>query len=285
MRRKLIFDVGLNVGQDTAFYLSQGHRVVAIEANPLLAEAARQRFGVDIEAGNLEIVNAGIAATEGVAEFWICDGKSEFSSFHKEIAARDGHPHHRIEVPTLRFASVLERFGTPHFLKIDIEGNDRMCLDDLSPSSLPRFISIESECTTDAGGGTAGEGLRVLSALRDLGYRKFKLIDQRTFCALAVPSVNHLLDSLARLVLNTPPLSRVKGTYRLAQYMMVKPKLERKFRREFPLGSSGVIGEDTPGRWIGYAQAAHAYRHYRAQHFKDAAARPYSFWCDWHAAL
>jgi FkbM family methyltransferase len=285
MARDLIFDVGLNVGQDTAFYLSRGYRVVAIEADPMLAEAARKRFCLDIEAGNLEIVNAGIAGNEGIAEFWICDGKSEFSSFHKGIAARDGYPHHRIEVPTMRFASVLERFGTPYFLKIDIEGNDLLCLNDLSPSSLPRFISIESECSTSDRVGTVEDGLRVLSTLRDLGYRKFKLIDQRTFCSLAVPSVNYLLDSLARRVLVKRPLNRIPGTYRLSQHVMVKPKLERKFRREFPLGSSGVGGEDTPGRWISYAHAAHAYQHYRALHFKDPAARPYSFWCDWHATL
>jgi hypothetical protein len=80
-------------------------------------------------------------------------------------------------------------------------------------------------------------------------------------------------------------LNRLPGTYRLSQQLMVRSRLERTFRREFPMGSSGVIGKDTPGRWIGYAQAARAYRHYRAQHFKDPAARPYSFWCDWHATL
>jgi FkbM family methyltransferase len=172
--RDLIFDVGLNVGQDTAFYLSRGYRVVAIEADPILAEAARKRFCHDIEAGNLEIVNAGIAAHEGITEFWICDGKSEFNSFHKDIAARDGYPHHRIEVPTVRFASVLERFGTPYFLKIDIEGNDVLCLGDLSPSSLPRFISVESECTTGDGATSVEDGLLVLRTLRDLGYRRFQ---------------------------------------------------------------------------------------------------------------
>jgi FkbM family methyltransferase len=281
--RHLIFDVGLNVGQDTAFYLSRGHRVVAIEADPTLAEAARRRFCLDIEAGNLDIVNAGIADHEGVAEFWICDGKSEFNSFHENIAARDGYPHHRIEVPTVRFASILERFGTPYFLKIDIEGHDELCLADLAPSSLPRFISVESECTAGDGATTVEDGLRVLGTLRDLGYRKFKLIDQRTFCSLAVPSVNYLLDSFARRVLDKPPLNGLRGTYRLSQYLMVRPRLERKFRRGFPLGSSGVAGNDTPGRWIKYEQAAHAYRHYRSKHFQDLAARPYSFWCDWHA--
>jgi hypothetical protein len=29
-----VFDVGLHTGQDTAYYLSLGHRVVAVEANP-----------------------------------------------------------------------------------------------------------------------------------------------------------------------------------------------------------------------------------------------------------
>ena len=37
----LIFDVGLHTGQDTAFYLKKGFRVIAIEANPLLAPARR----------------------------------------------------------------------------------------------------------------------------------------------------------------------------------------------------------------------------------------------------
>ena len=31
MHGKLIYDVGFNTGQDTPFYLSQGHRVIAVE--------------------------------------------------------------------------------------------------------------------------------------------------------------------------------------------------------------------------------------------------------------
>jgi hypothetical protein len=123
----------------------------------------------------------------------------------------------------------------------------------------------------------------VLRTLRDLGYRRFKLIDQFTFCSLAIPSVNYLLDSFARHMLAKPPLNRLRGTYRLSQHLMVKPRLERNFRREFPVGSSGVGGDDTPGRWMKYEQAARAYCYYRSKHFKDPTARPYSFWCDWHA--
>ena len=40
----LIYDVGLHIGQDTAFYLEKGFRVVAIEANPVLAHQVAVRF-------------------------------------------------------------------------------------------------------------------------------------------------------------------------------------------------------------------------------------------------
>ena len=34
----LVFDIGLNRGQDTANYLAKGYNVVAVEANPELVE-------------------------------------------------------------------------------------------------------------------------------------------------------------------------------------------------------------------------------------------------------
>jgi FkbM family methyltransferase len=283
--RPLAFDVGLNTGDDTRYLLSRGYRVVAIDADPRAADTARATLRSEIQEGRLEIIHACIAREPGVAEFWICDDKSQFNSFHRAIASRDGRRHHKIDVPAIRFASILERFGIPHLLKIDIEGNDLLCLEDLSPSALPRFVSIESECAIDPEAASVDDGLRVLAMLRDLGYRKFKLIDQLTFCALAVPSLNHTLDTFARRVLLTSPLLGLRGSHWLAQRLMVRPTLERRFGHTFAPGCSGALGDDTPGRWIDYAHAARAYRRYRAKHFDNPAARPYSFWCDWHAKM
>ena len=42
---KVIFDLGMNNGDDTAFYLNWGFNVVALEANPALCERAQKRFG------------------------------------------------------------------------------------------------------------------------------------------------------------------------------------------------------------------------------------------------
>jgi FkbM family methyltransferase len=284
--QRLIFDIGFNVGQDTAFYLSQGHRVVAVEADPTLVEAGQQRFKREIEAGRLEIVNAGIAATEGHAEFWICEGNSEFNSFYREIAARQGHRHHPIRVPTTRFSRLLERYGTPHFLKIDIEGSDQHCLADLDASNLPSYVSIECECPKNDQRQDVEDALATLRQLHRLSYRRFKLINQFKFNSVSLPpEPNQVLQSIAEKCLLVPSLRDVPGVYRLSQLLMAKPRLERKFKREFPVGCSGAWGEDTAGRWLTVEDAERVYRHYRDVHFRDAELPNYSFWYDWHAAI
>jgi FkbM family methyltransferase len=283
---KLIFDVGLNVGQDTAFYLSQGYGVLAVEADPVLAEAARKTFGRQIQEGRLEILNIGIADRDGVADFWICDEKPEFNSFHRAIAARDSYSHRCIQIPIVRFAKLIERYGVPYFLKIDIEGNDMLCLDGLSSSSLPKYLSVESECPVDEESASVEEGLLVLQKLHSLGYRKFKLVDQYTFCSLTLPeSLHHRADFLGRRMLKRLSLMHLRDFGLISRSLLVRRRQERQFRREFPMGSSGVWGEDTPGTWIGYGEAAQAYKYYREKHFLAADAKFHSFWCDWHAKL
>ncbi len=52
MISNLIYDVGMNNGDDTAYYLEQGFRVVGIEANPDLAGHCRKRFQRQSTEGN-----------------------------------------------------------------------------------------------------------------------------------------------------------------------------------------------------------------------------------------
>jgi FkbM family methyltransferase len=282
----LIFDVGLNIGQDTAFYLAQGYRVIAVEADPVLAEAAHKRFERQIEEGRLEIVNVGVAERDGFADFWICEEKPEFNSFHRAIAARDSYAHKCIQIPVMRFSKIVERYGVPYFLKIDIEGNDMLCLDGLSSSSLPKYLSLESECPMDEQSASVEDGLRVLQKLNNLGYRKFKLIDQHTFCSLTLPaSLHQQADALGRKMLKGLSTRHLRDFGLISRSLLLRRRLEMRFRREFPMGSSGVWGEDTPGTWISYAEAERAYKYYRERHFQDSEATFHSFWCDWHARL
>src|SRR5215831_6064012 len=160
VHQDLIYDVGMNNGDDTAYYLRRGFRVIAIEANTHLAKCAAERFRTQISSGQLRILNIGIAAEEGELPFWICETYSEWSSFDRKRASRG--PHHEVMVPCRRFASVLEEFGVPHYLKVDIEGNDTLGLQDLNPRRLPKFVSTESASPD------------VITLMAGKGFKRFK---------------------------------------------------------------------------------------------------------------
>ena len=60
LQSDLIFDVGLHKGEDTAFYLKKGFRVIAFEADPELVEYCNQKFADEIRNEQLVIVSGAI---------------------------------------------------------------------------------------------------------------------------------------------------------------------------------------------------------------------------------
>src|SRR5579864_8439112 len=88
--RKLIFDVGANDGGDTAYYLWLGYIVVAIEADPSLAEGLRTRFAEEMEDGRVIVVNVAVAERdEQEIAFYVSRDNTE-SSLVRSVAERSG---------------------------------------------------------------------------------------------------------------------------------------------------------------------------------------------------
>ncbi|MEN0653303.1 MULTISPECIES: FkbM family methyltransferase [Hyphobacterium] len=167
MQTDLIFDFGMHVGQDTAFYLKKGFRVVAVEANPALAERARLRFARAVAQGRLVIEARGVAASAGEADFHVNTADTAWSSFHAEIGGR-GAGASLVRVPTVTAIELFQTHGVPYFMKIDIEGSDHLPLQALRKTSdRPRYVSVEN----------GGPELRAL--LCELGYDRFKWVNQR----------------------------------------------------------------------------------------------------------
>jgi FkbM family methyltransferase len=271
----------MNDGNDTAYYLRRGFRVIAVEANPKLVANAAERFANEIKSGQLTILNIGIGAEEGEFPFWICETHPKFSSFDRTMASRDGSPHHEIRVPCRRFETVLKEFGVPHYLKIDIEGNEILCIQDLDPKTLPKFISVEA---TDL-------NLSLLTLLRDRGFKQFKCISQYNFLPLELPfTIEHRRYERAQWLADTKnPFVRVfRG---LGGRDWIDRKLNRRRNYNgwsFPSGSSGPFGDELPGHWLSYDELKTIYEHY----FSLFQAKkqtifwpnvPYSFWTDFHA--
>lgn len=75
----------------------------------------------------------------------------------------------RIEVDTQTCADIVRKFGRGDFMKIDIEGLDRKCLESLKTveeTVRPTFVSIENVWEYD------------VNLLLELGYVKFKVVNQ-----------------------------------------------------------------------------------------------------------
>lgn len=161
-----IFDLGLHVGQDTAFYLKQGYRVVAVDANPAMIENASKKFSKEIEQGRLHLVSGAISETEGeIVTFFVNNQLPEWSSLDSEIGARV-HGATEVSVSTVRLDKLIRKFGKPYYLKIDIEGADLLAVSQIPRHARPRYVSVEN-----------GER-ELLEALLELGYTKFKYVNQ-----------------------------------------------------------------------------------------------------------
>ena len=142
--QRLIFDIGMHYGLDSEFYLLKGFRVVAVEANPTLVQAAREKFAPYLQTGQLTIVDAGIWHTAGCLTFYRNLDKDDWSSFRRDIGTRDGTRFEEIAVECITVATLFGRYGVPYYMKIDAEGADQIILNDMaSLEARPRFISAE----------------------------------------------------------------------------------------------------------------------------------------------
>jgi FkbM family methyltransferase len=214
MQKDLIYDIGMHKGEDTDFYLRKGFRVVAIEANPDLCKECAQKFRRAKDSGRLTIIDKAIGEAPGNIDFFVNEEKSVWGTANLEWVKRNearGTKSHPVKVEATTIKEVLTEFGTPYYMKIDIEGADILCLTGLLYSEeRPKYISVESSATS------IRDTFTQLTLLDRLGYRKFKIVSQANISDQRCPN----------------------------------PAREGIFvDHRFEGGSSGLFGQETQGDW------------------------------------
>ncbi len=180
--KKMIFDVGMHKGEDTAYYLKKGFRVVAFEADPDLIKFCREKFTNEIKTGDLTIVEGAIIDSVNCKnnvdkiQFYKNNKATVWGTVVPEWADRNewlGSESEIIEVPIVDFSQCLKKYGVPYYLKIDIEGMDTVCLKALlNFKKKPDYISIESEKVK------FNKLKEELDLFVKLGYNQFQTINQ-----------------------------------------------------------------------------------------------------------
>lgn len=227
----LVYDVGMHKGEDADYYLRKGFRVIGFEADPDLADHCRKRFSVEIANKKLIIIEGAIVALPPEKT------KNQTTSFYrnKDISVwgtvvpdrahlyeRLGTSNETIEVPVVDFKGCLKKYGIPHYLKLDIEGMDTVCLRALLHfQQRPNYISIESDKVLFS------NLLTEFDLLTKLGYTKFKAVQQ---------------SGISRQMEPNPCREGVYANY------------------NFQEGSSGLFGADLPGKWLDYNQIINKYK-------------------------
>jgi FkbM family methyltransferase len=144
-----IWDLGANTGQDTAYYLALGASVVAVEANPYLADELRHRFSTAVKSGQLQIVREALMPRP-------MNGKVKlhlFSNDHLSTIVEDWAYRSTallgasrtsiVEVSTCTLIDLIKEFGIPNVIKLDIEGLDTELLESLASLAL-EFPALNS---------------------------------------------------------------------------------------------------------------------------------------------
>ena len=182
--KKIIYDLGANVGSNLEYYLKKAGKVVAVEANPVLAEKLREKFASAISAGKLFIEQSVISADQGAARvpFYIHKLHSAISQFPKPDPAILNE-FDCVLLPSKSIAEIIKHYGAPWYIKIDLEHYDAVVLKALFESNIrPPFISAEAHHAD------------ILITLAGIGgYKAFQSID-----AYVIPNrfKNHVIQTL-----------------------------------------------------------------------------------------
>lgn len=138
----LCFDVGANIGNRIDPLLQLNAKIVAFEPQKHCSRYLKYKFK-----DKIEIVTDGLGKAEGVEKFYISNSStlSTFSSDWIKTVQKQrfkGHSWNKVvDINMTTLDKMIEKYGTPTFIKIDVEGYE---LDVLKGLSKPiDMISFE----------------------------------------------------------------------------------------------------------------------------------------------
>lgn len=131
----LVFDVGANRGDMTDVFLQLGCRVVAFEPQEDMRRVIDARFGANPD---LTLLEFALGSETGESKFFVNRGHTGASSMVEEWRTDFSEV---VTVPVRTLDAMIDRFGLPRYIKIDVEGFEVEVLQGLS-QCIP-LISFE----------------------------------------------------------------------------------------------------------------------------------------------
>ncbi len=146
----IVFDIGANVGDKSMLFAKYSQRVIALEPDIANFRLLQKRFFYN---SKVKVINAAVGNVIGKEVFYVSLPGSpantlsakwkdilEDSRVNRWAKSLEFRATYQVDVTTLD--TLIMQFGTPHFIKIDVEGYEEQVLEGLS-KTIP-VISIEA---------------------------------------------------------------------------------------------------------------------------------------------
>ena len=194
----MFFDIGAHVGRWSLDNLSNASKIISVEADPdtfrsLVATCSRER--------NIICENYAVCDNSGAdITFYKCTYTNVVSTINHEWLANPSsrfhnYPFVEIKCKTITIDSLIEKYGIPELIKIDVEGGEFQCIRSLTQKVKHLCFEWASE-TNDI-------TIQCLDYLQALGFTSFFLQqgDAYTFRPSTYTTAESVKEALA---LTTP---------------------------------------------------------------------------------
>jgi FkbM family methyltransferase len=207
----LVFDLGAHAGNRTRAFASLGCRVVALEPQPDFAQLLRVLFA---RSSRVTVIEAAVSERDGRLTLAVSERTPTVTTLDaswqevrkREIGFAGVQWNRRIEIETTTLDTLIDRFGVPAFIKMDVEGSEPRVLAGLSRpvaalsfEYLPTALREAHECIARLN--TLGAYLYNLSVGESYRLTSERwLTDAEVIAALEMPSAQRRAgDIYARL--------------------------------------------------------------------------------------
>jgi FkbM family methyltransferase len=194
----MYFDIGANIGQWALANVNNCDKIVAVEASPftfrelinncknnkivLVNRAVCNNNGNDI---TFYQANCNVLST--INKNWLTDETSRFNN----------EPYNEITCKTITIDSLIEKFGVPKLIKIDVEGGEYSCVTSLTQKVETLCFEWASEVNDIT--------FNCLNYLITLGFKKFYLQFEDNYIFIPNECEYYEIDVIKEKLKNTTP--------------------------------------------------------------------------------
>lgn len=136
VKTDLWFDIGANIGTRTSLFLRLSKRVLSVEPDPENLRILQRRFRFS---RRVELMPVAVGAREGIVDLYQGGAFSTVSTKERDLLQRKegfmgGHLQKEVAISVKQqtLDSLIESFGRPDFIKIDVEGYEKEVIAGLS---------------------------------------------------------------------------------------------------------------------------------------------------------